>query len=166
MKINLPETALEALGAAGVSTMDDARALGIGGIARLPGNISEDDLRKIAVALVEDANQTADRLANLPPQADEAPEAPIDAVDDATDDPDDDVAPITEAETTPPGEEFTVRLQIRHAEWLRDTAELHNDTAGHIIEQLVRRGCAEDPFKAGRRGGGTVQASEFDGGEE
>jgi len=58
--------------------------------------------------------------------------------------------------------EFTVTLQVRHAEWVEDTAAMNNDNTSHIIEQCVRAAWARDHSKAGRRntGGASMLADD------
>ena len=163
-EFKLSEKTAATLAGAGMKSVEDLRAIGIGGLSKLPG-IEEADLLEIAILLANNPANAAETVDATRPDHPTAAPVPTPAQEDPEED-EDDVAPITEEETIPPGEDFTVRLQTRHAQWLRDTAELHRDTTGHIIEQLVRRGCAEDPFKAGRRGGGTIPAEDFNGAED
>ena len=59
-------------------------------------------------------------------------------------------------------EEFTVRLLPRHAQWVHDVVKVgQGNDESHVIEQCVRAAMVNDPYRAGRRGGGTVKAEDF-----
>lgn len=149
----LPPAIRSRLAGAGVISIEDARALGINGLAQLPG-IEAPDLVTIAKLLA------AENLSQFLEPAPQPAQAGA-----GEDDEEDDDSPIPEDEFVAPGREFTTRLQDRHADWVDGMAGLNNDTPAHIIEQCVRRVYAEDSTKAGTAGGGTVKAEDFDGGE-
>ena len=129
---NLPTRVVDALSEQGIASIETLMQFSLDDIRELEG-IGPKAL--VQIAKVRDA-QTM-----LNTQADEAAQAPV-SQKYMTEEPPED-------KRTPDGEELTVKLKFRHAEWVKNAADTLGTTPEHVIEQAVRAACAKDHSKGG-----------------
>ena len=64
-------------------------------------------------------------------------------------------------EDNSPDTTVTVKLQLRHYEWLQRQAVITGESVERMVEKLIREAKARDPYKGGTAGGSTVAAQDF-----